>query len=249
MRTPALLAVLVLAAGCDVFGSDALTFDGAEVEARGDASLAVEGGRLVVSGLEGTRSGGFDLVGVPDRVDVETDPVRIPAGGRFGIEVEGTDGEDIASIYNEATGDGTFDVRVTFADALGITAVAVRYRLGGEVVLEIPSLPLLGGDNGRRRETSAGSGSGDSGSVHVIRSGGRYIVVSDSEGSGGARRGCNGFFIVPPDLEEYAEGLCTDWIEVEPLYVGEMPRGRVAVTARGVGTFAVRELDVRLRTD
>lgn len=249
MRALLLIALLVaFAAGCDIFGSDRLSFDGVEVEARGDASLAVENGRLVVSGLDGSRSGGFTLPGQPDRVDVRTAPIRIPAGGRFGIEVE-DDGEDIASIYNEGTGNGEFDIRVNFADALGVTAVAIRYRLGGEggrVVLEIPSLPLIGGRTARRRETSAGNGSGDSESVHVIRSGGRYIVVSDSDAQEGARRGCPGFLIVPPDIHgsDFPEGLCTDWVEVEPLGASDMPRGRVAVTARGVGSFTVRGLSV-----
>lgn len=247
MRTALLTVTLVaVAAGCDIFGSDPLSFDGIEVEARGDASLAVENGRLVVSGLDGSRSGGFTLPGRPDRVDVRTEPVQIPAGGRFGIEVE-DGGEEIASIYNEGTGDGEFDVRVNFADALGVTAVAIRYRLGGEngrVVLSIDSLPLIGGRTARRRETSAGSGSGDSESVHVIRSGGRYIVVSDSDAEDGARRGCPGFLIVPPDVygSEFPNGLCTDWIEVEPLGASDMPQGRVAVTARGVGSFSVRDL-------
>lgn len=247
MRPFALLAALALAAaGCDIFGSDLLSFNGTEVEVRGDAALALENGRLVVSGLDGSRSGGFTLPVGLDRVDVETAPISIPAGGRFGIEVDGGDAEPIASIYNEGTGGGAFDVRVSFADALAVTAVTVRYRLGGEIVLEIPRLPLLGAGNGRRRETSAGSGSGDSGSVHVIRSGGRYIVVSDSEGSGDARRGCDGFFLVPPVeyAPDFPNGLCTDWIEVEPVYSGEMPRGRVAVTARGVGSFTVQALEV-----
>lgn len=251
MRSAALLTVLALvAAGCDVT-DDPLAFDGVEVEVRGDADLAVEGGLLVVSGLDGSRSGGFNLPVALDRVDVETAPIRIPAGGRFGIEVEDADGQDIASIYNEATGNGQFDVRVNFADALAVPAVAVRYRLGGQLVLEIPRLPLVGSNNGRLRETSAGSGSGDSGSVHVIRSGGRYIVVSDSESSGGARRGCAGFVLFPPTGygPDYPTGICTDWIEVEPLEVSDMPDGRVAVTARGVGSFSVRDLSVVPQTD
>ena len=251
MRAALLIAFFAATtAGCDIFGSDLLSFDGVEVEVRGDASLAVENGRLVVSGLTGNRSGGFTFPGLPDRVDVRTAPVTIPGGGRFGIEVEGDDGETIASIYNEGTGDGAFDIRVEFADALGVTAVAVRYLIGGEdgdVVLDIPRLPFVSGRTARRRETSVGSGSGDSESVHVIRSGGRYIVVSDSEAEGGARQECPGFLIVPPDAygSEYPNGLCADWIEVEPLSVeGDMPRGRVAVTARGVGSFSVRDLGV-----
>ncbi|MEM1116140.1 MAG: hypothetical protein AAF594_14545 [Bacteroidota bacterium] len=250
MRAALLLTALVVtAAGCDIFGSDVLTYDGVEVEVRGDATLAVEDGRLVVSGLDGARSGGFTIPGELDRVDVETAPVAIPDGGRFGIEVESDDGEELASIYNEGTGNGEFDLRVTFADALGVSAVTVRYYLGGErgdLVLEIPSLALTGNRLARRAETGAGSGSGDPESVHVRRVGGRYVVVSDSDGPDGARQSCAGFTIVPPGAfaGEFPEGLCTDWIEVEPLGISDMPEGRVAVTARGVGSFTVQDLSL-----
>lgn len=251
MRRPALLALLALAA-CDTSTSDTLTFDGVEVEVRGDATLDLDDGQLVVSGLTGGRSGGFTVAGTPGRVDVVTDPVEVPVGGRFGIEVEDSDGTDIASIYNEATGDGTFDVQASFADALAVPAVTVRYRLDGELVFSIPRLALVPSAGGRQRAASSvGEGSGDPGSVHVIRDRGRYIVVSDSEGApDDARRACAGFLIVPPSAfgSEFPDGLCTDWIEVEPLGVESMPVGRVAVTARGVGTFRVRELRTAAET-
>ena len=244
MRRLLPLALLLTVAACDITAETMITFNGVEVEERGDASLGIQNGQLVVSGLTGNRSGGFNVVGTPSRVDVVTEPVSIPAGGRFGIEVEDADGDDLASIYNEAAGDGLFDVTFSFADALDVSAVAVRYKLGGETILTIPRLPLT--PSGRQRaSSSAGSGSGDSGSVHVIRENGRYIVVSDSKGSGGARRGCAGFLLTELPLsfgENYPSGLCTDWIEVEPITDAAMPAGRVAVTARGVGAFRVRNL-------
>ncbi len=247
MRRLSLVASsLLLLAACDTSGSGTLTFDGVEVTERGDARLAVENGRLVVSGLAGDRSGGFDVGGTPDRVDVETEPLSVPAGGRFGVEVNDDDGTELASIYNEGTGDGRFDMTFAFADALGVSAVAIRYRLGGQVVLEIPRLALVPGGR-QQAATDAGSGSGDSGSVHVIRDRGRYIVVSDAQNTSGARRGCPGFLLtdLPGGLDsEYPGGLCTDWVEVEPLGAGAMPVGRVAVTARGVGSFRVRALSV-----
>ena len=250
MRPLLTAALLIAVAGCDTTATGPLLFGGVEVEARGDARLDVEDDALVVSGLAGDRSGGFNVAGAPDRVDVITDPISIPVGGRFGIEVEDAAGAHLASIYNEGTGDGAFDVRVSFADGLGVEAVAVRYKLGGVLVLEIPRLLLVPDPVERRRATSsAGSGSGDSGSVHVIRENGRYIVVSDSQGAqDGARRSCGAFLLTSLPLragDNFPDGLCTDWIEVEPLDVGPMPRGRVAVTARGVGSFRVRALDAR----
>ncbi len=248
MRRLLPLAVFLVLAACDITTETTLTFDGVEVEERGDASLAVEGGQLVVSGLTGTRSGGFTVAGTPGRVDVVTEPISVPAGGRFGVEVEDGEGNGLVSLYNEATGDGLFDVRFAFADALSVSAVTIRYKLGGETVLTIPRLALPSTATGRQQaESSAGSGSGDSGSVHVIRDRGRYIVVSDSEGAPEERRACAGFLLTELPVNvgvDYPNGLCTDWIEVEPITETTMPAGRVSVTARGVGTFRVRALTV-----
>ena len=239
----ALLLALALVA-CDT-GADPLVFSGVEVEARGDAQLAVEGGALVASGLDGTRSGGFRVAGTPDRVDVALDPVAIPDGGRFGIEVEGTGDEPLAAIYNEGTGGGRFEVRASFADVLGVETVTVRYRRAGRVVFVIEALDLAPVAGRRRGRASAGSSDDDPESAHVIRENGRYIVVSDKEGSAdGGRRGCSGFLLrlpAPFDVD-LPDGLCTDWIEVEPNGGAAIPVGRVAVTARGVGSFRVTGL-------
>lgn len=242
-----LVVSLLLVAACDLFDDDdPVVFDGVEVEAAGDARLAVVDGALVVSGLEGSRSGGFVVAGTPDRVDVETDPITIPQGGNFGVRVEDA-GTVVASVYNEGLGNGRFDMRFSFADALGVEAVTVRYRLGGEIVLEIPDVLNVGLGNRQRFESSAGTGSGDSGSVHVIRSGGRYIVVADSGPQEAQRRQCDGFLVVPPGIfgSDFPDGLCTDWVEVEPVGGRTMPAGRVFVTARGVGAFRVRDLQAQ----
>lgn len=246
MRRPLLLLPLLLVAACDLFDDDPIVLDGVEVEPVGDARLAVVDGALVVSGLSGSRSGGFAVAGTPDRVDVETDPIAIPEGGQFGVRVEDA-GAVVASVYNEGLGDGLFDVRFSFADALNVEAVTVRYRLDGEVVLEIPDVLDLGPGYRQRFASSAGTGTGDSGSVHVIRSGGRYIVVADSDTQEAQRRRCAGFLIVPPGVygSDFPEGLCTDWVEVEPVGGETMPAGRVLVTARGVGSFTVRALQAR----
>ena len=245
-RRVLLLAALALAA-CDSEspGTGPVSFQDVDVAAEGDATLAVRGGALVVSGLGAGREGGFVVAGQPDRVDVEIDPLAVPAGGRFGVEVR--DGDDVlASLYNEGRSDGTVDLQFDFPGLLGVTVAIVRYRLNGAVVFEA----RVGFDatrtRGQRRPTSAGSGDGDTGSTHVVRDDGKYVVVSDSDGGGGRRAsGCAGFLLTPPppfDVEIDAP-ICTDWVEVEPVLVTPVPRGTVAVLGRGVGSFSVRTLD------
>lgn len=238
-----LLAALGLAA-CDTDDPEPLLFAGVEVEARGDAALAVEGGRLVVSGLDGTRSGGFTLPGRPDRVDVEIDPLAVPPGGRFGAFVEDDDGVEVASLFTEAGTDGRLDFRYTFADALVVPAVRIRYLLGGRVVFD-GTLDLPQG-RAARATYSGGEGDGEPGSTHVIRENGRYIVVSDSNSEPARKSGGCPYYLItpPPPFDQEFGSICTDWVEIEPLVSLPMPRGRVSVTARGVGQFAVRELAV-----
>lgn len=239
----AALAAAVVLSSCDASADEAVVvFQGVELAARGDARLAQQDNTLVVSGLEGNRSGGFAISGAPARVDVEVQPLRVPEGARFGIRVEGRDGRPLASIDTQGEGDGRFSLPFFFANELGATAVAVRYRLRGDLVLEIPRLPLLP-DGRQRAAASAGEGEGDTGSVHVIRrADGRYVVVSDSEGSSGQRAaGCPGFTILPP--VSVKGPLCVDWVEVEPLGSTASPAvGAVVVTGQGVGSFTVVDL-------
>lgn len=251
---PLVLLPLLLLTGCELFDSDDVVDDGTvvfedvEVEAVGDASITVRDGALVVSGLEGNRSGGFAVEGTPARVDVETDPIDVPGGGRFGTRVE-RGGEVLASIDNVGRGGGQSDIRFAFADRLGVSDVTVRYRLDGDVVFEIESLPLFGSGERRQSAGSAGTASGDAGSVHVIRGAdGRYRVVSDSkELQQAQRRICSGYFVIPPEpfTSDFPLGICADWIEVEPVEAEPADPGRVFVTAQGVGSFTVRQLDVR----
>ena len=262
LRSPlAALAFLAFSvAACDSGGAsgESVVFLGTEIEASGDAALAVEGGRLVVSGLSGSREGGFTVAGTPERVDVEIEPLPLSASGtRFGAEVRDGSGAALASIFNESNGDGTFTVRFDFGGASGVSEAIVRYRLGAEVVLEgFLGVPLPR-EGGRRAPVDAGDGDGDTGSTHVIRRNGRYVVVTDSDGEGGRRAtGCPGFLVEPPSALDVVLGgfepgqrVCTDWIEVEPVTEESMPEGRVSVLARGVGSFAVESLTVRGEAD
>ena len=242
------LVSLVALSACDTEAppppAGTATYQGVDVEAEGDAALTVEADGLLVSGLGGTREGGFAVGGTPDRVDVEIDPLPIPAGARFGVEVR--DGDDVvASLYNEGVGEGRVELRFDFPDLLGVTAATVRYRFQGQLVFEARVGFEAGRARGQRRETSAGTGEGDTGSTHVIRDRGRYIVVSDSDGDGGRRaRACAGFLMPPPPpgAGELEAPSCADWVEVEPVLTAQVPRGVVAVRGRGVGSFWVREL-------
>ena len=249
MRWLVLSAALSLAAcdgPTDPPADGPVVYQDVEVEARGDASLAVSDGALVVSGLDGSRSGGFTVAGTPDRVDVEIDPLAVASGARFGVTVEDESGQELASLFNVGQGDGVVEFEFAFADALPVEAVALTYRLGGrdgQVVLE-GVLGLGARRQGRRASASAGSGEGSTGSTHVVRENGRYVVVSDSNAEE-ARADCAGFIVTPPVALEASGEICTDWIEVEPLGAFEMPRGRVSVTARGVGSFRVNELAAR----
>ena len=241
-----LLAALVLAA-CDTDTPDPVAFQGVDIAAEGEAILALQGGALVVSGLDGSRAGGFQIDGQPDRVDVEIDPLSIPVGGRFGVEVR--DGDAVlASLYNEATAAGRFDVRFDFPDAIGATAAIVRYRLNGEVRFEGQVDLIPGRTSGQRQPTSGGSGEGDTGSTHVIRERGRYVVVSDS-GEDAPRRagGCAGFLMTPPPpfAETGQAAICADWIEIEPVLTTTVRQGTMSVLARGVGSFTVRSLEAQ----
>ena len=254
MRAVLLCLSLVVLAACDTEADGPVSFQGVTVEARGDASLALDGGALVVSGLDGTRSGGFTVPGASERVDVEIDPLAVPAGGEFGVVVEDDEGGVLASLYTVGRGQGAIEFVFEFPSALGVGAVAVTYRRGGEngeVVLE-GVLELAGGRLalGRRPSGSVGEGGGDTGSTHVIRENGRYVVVSDSDDASparpGARRGCGAFTVTPPPaINDDGVTVCSDWIEVEPLLSGTVPEGTVSVTARGVGAFTVRKLAAR----
>ena len=245
MRYAPLVLALALW-GCDSNDPDPPTpvlFQGVEVEARGGATLTPDGSTLVVSGVGASGADGLQVRGNLASLDLETEPIRIPEGGSFGIRVEDAFGDVLSGFQNvDRPGDAGHDFEFEFADRLGIEAVRVTYRFRDRVAFEIPSLPLGEPKRGLRK-ASAGSGSGDSGSVHTVRENGRYIVVSDS----GKKTGCPGFIVTPPppfDLD-VPEGVCADWVEVAPLSTLPAPTeaiGAVAVVGAGLGSFTVTTL-------
>lgn len=243
------LGLTLALTACDSGGPDTLTFDGVDIEAQGGAELSTDGGDLVVSNIQASGSDGFFIAGTPTSVDVLTAPIQLNPGQGFGISVIGTDGVELAGFRNRNRGSssGRFTFEITYADALNIQAVRVVYLLNGSVQLEIPNLPFNAGSGLRLATDSAGEGEGDTESAHVVRRGGKYVVVSDSEGGGAARRAgdkgpCEGFTVTPP-IEIPTVTLCADRIEVEPLNVTFPSEvAGVAVTGRSLGSFRVRSL-------
>lgn len=244
-----LLALVLTLAACDGGDGGGVTFGGERLEGLGDASLAVAAGELVVSGLEGTRTGGFALPRAVTQLDVRTAPVDVPPGGFFGVRLDAADGETLARFVHEADAGGVG--RLRFQMPAGVTHVRVTYRRAGQVVFTIPRLPLTLTGGRRAAESTAGETEGESGSVHVRRNAdGRYVLVNDA---GSTARGgpddCAGFVIRPPvalPLTQFPDGrLCSDWVEVLPLDGPVAAPARVAVTARGVGTMRVRSLEAQ----
>ena len=257
MPRPLLLALAapLLFSACDASdgGPDVRVFDGVAVEAQGDATLATDGDELVISNVGASGADGLFLPGTPTSVDVLMAPIALAAGQGVGIAVVGDDGDILAGFKNRNRGRaaGSFDFEITYGDALGVEAVRVVYLLGGAVVLDIPNLPFRSGSGLRLATNSVGEGEGDTDSAHVVRRGGKYVVVSDSEGTGEAReaggkaRACEGFTVTPP-IEVEGVSICADRIEVEPLDVSfPSSVAGVSVTGRSLGSFRIRALAMR----
>ncbi len=258
-RFSKLLVLLIAAlplASCDSTTADPIVFGGVELDAVGGSTLRVSGSTLVVSGLPASGEGGFAIPGSRQQVDVAILPVALPAGGRFGARVESAAGAEIASMFATGTAPGKTRFDFSFGAAAGVTRVQILYKLGTETLFTIPELLVPAGKTAAIAATqSAGEGSGETGSVHAIRSGGRWIVVSDNEGSGNrpaANRsgsgGCDVLLVRPPvvvGIPGPNGPLCVDRIEVVPL-TGQAPEsGRIVVAAQGLPGFTVRTLGVQ----
>ena len=228
------------------------SFSGVPVTPVGGATLRAEGGALVVSGIAAGAEGGFSVPGPTSGVDVEIDPVRVPDGGRFGGRVEDAAGAELASIFAEGDPDDRVRLVFSLGAASDVRLVRIVYRFGGQTLFTIPELPVTA--NARLATAllvrqNAGDGSGETGSVHFVRDGGRWVMASDSP-SGGARgtaqRGadCRGFLVRPP-VAAGPDLLCTDYVEITPLTGQAEPAARTAILARGLGGFTVRTLSTR----
>ena len=249
------LAALPLAS-CDGTTDDPVVFGGVALDAVGGATLRPVGTTLVVSDLPAGAEGGFAVPGPRQRVDVAIVPVEIPVGGRFGTRVESAAGAEIASMVATGVSAGTTRFEFSYGAVAGVTRVGLRYLFGGQVLFEVPALSVpLGRAAAVVATQSAGEGSGETGSVHAVRSGGRWIVVSDNEGSGnrparggdGNAGGCAVLSVVPPTvagIQPPRAPLCVDRIEVVPLTGTAPEAGRIVVASQGLTSFTVRTLGV-----
>ncbi|HEX8297779.1 MAG TPA: hypothetical protein VF594_01350 [Rubricoccaceae bacterium] len=252
------IATLVLSAlplaSCDSGDGPGVTFGGVEVVPVGAATLRTSGTTLVVSGLTAGTEGGFSVPGLRQRIDATIDPITVPDGGRFGTRVEAADGSEIASLFAVGLPNERVRFVFSFGAGAGVSAVRLAYKLDGETVYTIPNLPVVAGRMAEAVlvEQNGGEGSGKAGSVHAVRDGGRWVVVSDSEGPGqrpaaDASGGCTGFLVLPPRAGGTVPPngpLCVDWVEVAPLTGAAPTAARTVVVARGLPGFTVRTLDV-----
>lgn len=259
-----LLLVVGLApalSGCDS-GSDGpqvISFLGVDVEAVGGTELAVVNGRLVVSGVNADGDGvGFweDY----DRVSLEVAPIDLAAGEEFGTSFQDTDERFVAGIESRGRADGSHDIVFDIADRLGVQFVTLQYLLGGQIVVEIPRVPVGGGEGGGlklRAETGAGTGDGRNGSTRVIRDGGRYVVGQDysddpaplgpeAGGAATAKGECPFALVTLPPVAGDVFDVCVDLVQVviDDEALPERIRG-VAVTGRNLGSFEITELTVQ----
>ncbi|HEX9950391.1 MAG TPA: hypothetical protein VGB53_01365 [Rubricoccaceae bacterium] len=252
-------AALVLAAlsfaSCDSADGPGVAYGGVTVEPVGGASLRTSGTTLVVSDIPAGAEGGFAVPGLRQRVDATIDPITVPDGGRFGTRVEAADGSEIASLFAVGLPQERVRFVFSFGAAAGVTAVALEYKLDGVTVFKLSRVPVVAGRPvaGMLLEQSGGEGSGKSGSVHAVRDGGRWVVVSDSEGSGQRPAGdtggeCSGFLVRPPAVAGVPVPdmpICVDWVEVAPLTGTAPTAARTVVVARGLPGFTVRTLAVQ----
>ena len=229
-----------------------VTFGGVAVESVGGATLTVRGTELVVSNLPAGADGGFAVDGPTQSVDVTIDPVTLPNAGRFGTRVEAAGGGEIAAMFAEGRGGNAFVLNFSFGAASGVDAVRIDFNRDGVTLFTVPNLPVtVNRGVAVQVQQSAGTGSGDAGSAHAFRRGGRWVVVSDSEGGGnrpaGVAGGCDGFLVVPPLFAGVPPDgpLCVDRVEVIPLTGTPPVDERTVVFSRGLAEFTVRTLGVQ----
>lgn len=247
--------------GCDTGtdGPQVVVYRGVEAEAVGGTELRVEGSKLIVSGVESDGDGvGFweDY----STVALEITPIRLGAGQEFGTSVRDTDDRFVAGIESRGRADGAHDIVFDIADRFGVQFVTLQYLFEGQVIIEIPRLPI-GGDGGEklalRAEAGAGTGEGNNGSTRVVRVGGRYVVGQDySEedppltGPAGSpateKGGCAYALVTLPPAAGKVFDVCTDLVQVviEEEGLPQEIRG-VAVTGRDLGSFEITQLTVQ----
>ena len=236
------LALTLAACDSDSGEVQSATFSGVQFRAQGAATLRPESDRLVVAGIGASGADGVAIAGDLDTAAVHVAPIRLPANGRFGMIVRGTDGRAVAEIAAQADASGgRHTVEFEFDAPLGVSLVQVGYFLGGSLVGEFQ----LRGATFKARAQPAGEGEGDSGSTHVVRDGGRYVVYKDyGDGDGGSKTGCPAMLTPPIAVPGLPDEVCVDLVRVAPVTVGGSFPSAIAgieVVGRGLGEFAITD--------
>lgn len=221
----------------------------------GGTDLSIENGRLVVSDVS-AEGDGVGFWQNYSEVSLKITPLQLPTGGRFGTSVRDTDDRFIAGIESRDRGDQTHDIVFNVDDRFGIQFVTLQYLLGGQVVFEIPRVPIGGSGLKLRAEESAGTGDGNNGSTRVVRVGGRYVVGQDYSDenplttgpvSPSAEKGeCPYALVTLPEIVGEPLNLCVDLVQVviEDDGLPQDIRG-VAVTGRNLGSFEITQVTAR----
>ncbi len=224
-------------------GGDMVVFDGLTYIATGEAELEVTTAGLVVSNIGPSGDDGVRVerpAGLRS-ADVDVQPVVIPNGARWGLQVFGeVAGERtaLAAAWADGAADSRHEINVEYADALGVTLVAFEYLLGGSLVYRSPDVPL-DGTNRSRAAASAGASRARPGSTHAQRSSKGVIVVGTDYASDAALRGggCTAALVETP----FPVGeVCTDFVRAIPLVAALYPEVTdLELTGRDIGSFTV----------
>lgn len=256
--TFAFLAALTVAlVACDTIKEqltpDEVSFNGVTYTAIGQANFRVEEDGLVVTNIGNSGNDGARVsqAGGITEADFRVDPVDIPAGGRWGMELFDGSGASLATVWNDDVDGQRHRIEVDFAASLGVETVTVEYFLGSVIQLRVPGVVLNGGSGQRARAANVGESDEEPESVHVVRDGPKIVVATDYGGDGGGNLREDGDaqnsllgecpsgsalvtldFLDLPDLPT---SVCTDYVQISPDAVEEdMP--------------AVTTLEVRART-
>lgn len=252
-----LLSFLVLAA-CDdaVPDLDTVTFDGVTYETLGGATLEPTDDGLVVGRGDNDTDDEYGVrvtLDALDEADFQVEPVDIPGGGRWGLQLFGdVDGDrvPIATAWAEGLDDDTHEINFDFDPAVGTSTITVEYYLDGALLYRVPRVPLNpeGAAGGARsRLITVGQGDGGPESVHVIRDGGKYIVATDY-GGGEPRTvpgGCAGILLSVSLPGGPTEPFCTDYVQAIPDQFGSIEAVTgMEIRARAVEQFTLTGGDV-----
>ncbi len=223
-----------------------IAFNGVTYAAVGQADLELTSDGLVVSnigssGNDGVRVAPTSAIGM---ADIQTLPIDLPSGGRWGMEVFGETGSGstgMATVWNEAVDGGEESIQFDFAPELNVSALILEYFLEGRLQ-HSATVPANGAGNFSARLTTAGTGAGRRTSVHVICVGGELIVATDNNGDAPRTLpgGCGAELLT--DVPGADGAICADYVQARPVTELSFPEvTSLQVTARTIPQFTITD--------